>query len=106
MNIELNQNGLCLKPKQLVKVRGGLGYSIACDSGSVWVTQDGDPRDVVLRAGESYTLEREGLAVVQALEPAAISIAQAGAQIRATGLNAWLKYARSGSALERGAAGI
>lgn len=106
MNIELNQNGLCLKPKQLVKVRGGLGHSIACDSGSVWVTQDGDPRDVILRAGESFTLEREGLAVVQALEPGAISIAQAEPLTRASRLAAWLKYARSGSALERSAAGI
>ena len=69
MNIELNQDGLCLKTKQVVKVRGGRGRSIVCDSGSVWVTQVGDPRDVILRAGESFRLDREGLAVVQALEP-------------------------------------
>ena len=106
MNIEFNQNGLCLKPNQLVKVRGGLGHSIVCDSGSVWVTQVGDPRDVILSAGESFRLDREGLAVIQALEPGAISIAQAEPQTPATMLAAWLKSARSGAGLARGAAGI
>jgi hypothetical protein len=82
MNIELNQGGLCLKPKQVVKVRGGLGHSIACDSGSVWVTQDGDPRDIILRAGESFILDRDGPALVQALEQGAISVTRPAVQAR------------------------
>lgn len=106
MNIEFNQNGLCLKTKQVVKVRGGKGHSIVCDSGSVWVTQVGDPRDTVLSAGDSFTLDREGLALVLAFEPSAISIAQAGAQSRAMRLTAWLKSALSGAGLARGAFGI
>jgi hypothetical protein len=106
MNIELNQNGLCLKPNQLVKVRGGRGHSIVCHSGSVWVTQDGDPRDIVLRAGDSFTLDREGPALVQAFEAGAISVAQAQAQTRATRLAVFLKPARSDGGLPRGALGI
>jgi hypothetical protein len=106
MNIELNQNGLCLKPNQLVKVRGGRGHSIVCHSGSVWVTQDGDPRDIILSAGDSFTLDREGPALVQAFEPGAISIAQARPQTRATRLAALLKSALSGAGLARGALGI
>lgn len=106
MNIEFNQDGLCMKTKQVVKVRGGKGHSIVCDSGSVWVTQVGDPRDTVLSAGDSFTLDREGLALVLAFEPSAISIAQTGAQSRATRLTAWLKSALSGAGLARGAFGI
>ncbi len=78
MNLELNQDELCLKPKQLVKVRGGAGHVIVCHSGSLWLTQDRDRRDIVLGAGESFTLDRDGLALVQALEQSAISIAPAG----------------------------
>jgi hypothetical protein len=106
MNIELNRNGLCLKPQQLVKVRGGRGHSIVCHSGSVWVTQDGDPRDVILRAGEAFTLDRDGPALVQALEPGAISIAQAEAQTRASRLAALLKSALSAAGFARGALAI
>ena len=74
MNIQLNQNGLCLKRNQVLTVRGGIGHSILCDSGTVWVTQDGDPRDIILGAGEAFTLDRNGPAVVQAFEPGSISI--------------------------------
>ena len=104
MNIELNRNGLCLKPNQLVKVRDGRGHSIVCHSGSVWVTQDGDPRDVVLRAGEAFTLDRDGPALVQAFEPGAISIAPVEPKSRASSLVALLKSALSDAGLTHGAA--
>lgn len=106
MNIELNQNGLCLKRNQVVKVRGGLGHSIVCDGGSVWVTQEGDPRDVILNAGEAFKLERKGLALVLAFEPGAISITQAEPQSRATRLAAILKAALSGAGLARRSHGL
>jgi Protein of unknown function (DUF2917) len=97
MNIELNQNGLCLKRKQVVKVRDGRGHAIVCDSGSVWVTQEGDPRDIVLGAGEAFTLDRRGTALVLAFEPGAISIAKAEAHTRAPRLVALLRLALSGA---------
>lgn len=97
MNIQLNQNGLCLKRKQLVMVRDGLGHSIVCDSGSVWVTQEGDPRDIVLGAGEAFTLDRPGTALVLAFEPGAISITNTQARTRANRLVAFLRSALSGA---------
>ena len=85
MNLEFNPEGLCLKPKQLLKVRSGVGHTIVCHSGSVWLTQDRDRRDIVLDAGESFALDRDGLVLVQALEQSTISIAARlpGAQARA-----------------------
>ncbi len=102
MNIELKQKDLCLKRRQVVKVRDGLGHSIVCDSGSVWVTQEGDPRDIVLGAGEAFTLDRRGTALVLAFEPGAISVTQT--QPRATRLARLLKSVLSGARLARGAA--
>ncbi len=106
MNIELNQDGLCLKRKQVVKVRGGMGHSVVCDSGSVWVTQDGDPRDIVLRAGESFTIDRNGLALVQALEPGSISILRSAAQPRAIMAAALSRRGLAGAGLAPGAVGV
>jgi hypothetical protein len=84
MKLELNPDGLCLKRNQLVTVRGGIGHGIVCDSGTMWVTQDGDARDIILRAGESFTLDRNGTALVQAFEPGSISITRPAAQSRAS----------------------
>ncbi len=106
MNIELNQNGLCLKRNQVVTVRGGLGHSIVCDSGIVWVTQDGDPRDIILRAGQSFTIDRNGPTLVQAFEPGTISITRSSAQSR-TGVPAALpRRGLAGAGLPRGAVGV
>jgi hypothetical protein len=38
--------------------------------GTLWITQEGDPQDVVLRAGDNWTVERNGLTVVQAQDDA------------------------------------
>lgn len=103
MRIELNQNGLCLKRNKPVKVRGGIGHTVVCHSGSIWVTQDGDARDVVLEAGESFTFDRDGPAVLQAFEPGAISIVRADAQTRTTGLPAFLKSLLQGGRPAHGA---
>lgn len=83
MNLEFNPQALCLRPNQLLKVRGGIGHAVLCHSGSLWLTQYRDRRDIVLRAGESFALDRKGLALVQALEQSALSIAPPPARIRA-----------------------
>jgi hypothetical protein len=102
MNIELNQNGLCLKRNQVVTVRDGSGNSIVCDSGTVWVTQDGDPRDIILRAGDSFTLDRNGAALVQAFEPGTISITRSTGQPRAGVPAASLRRFVAGAGFRRG----
>lgn len=55
------------------------GWVVACVAGSVWLTHDGDPRDIVLAAGERHVADRASRLLVQALEPAAIEWAPAGA---------------------------
>ncbi len=106
MNLELNQDGLCMKPKQLLKVRGGVGHTIVCHSGSVWVTQDRDRRDIVLGAGESFALDRSGLALVQAFEQSAISIAPPARSACAGAPAALPRHAVAGTGIPRGAVGV
>jgi len=42
--------------------------------GTLWVTQEDDPQDVVLRAGDNWVVERNGLTVVQAQDDAVFCV--------------------------------
>ena len=47
---------------------------IVCRSGRIWLTQTGDSRDVLLRAGESFTVTRRGQIVLWALAETRIEV--------------------------------
>lgn len=55
------------------------GERIDCLGGQLWITQDGDQRDIVLRAGESFELDRPGLALVSALAVSRFVLRRPGA---------------------------
>ena len=45
-----------------------LHHRIECLGGTLWITQDGDRRDIVLQAGDSFTFDRPGDALISALD--------------------------------------
>jgi len=47
---------------------------IECREGEVWITQEGDYRDIILRAGQRYGIEKRGRVIVQALAVAKILV--------------------------------
>lgn len=83
---------------QLLRLRDQRGRGIAVISGCVWLTQDADERDIVLGAGQSFVLDRPGLAIVQALEDSGLMVFDARAhQPRAP---AWPRlFLRAGNAV-------
>ena len=46
---------------------------VRCEKGLLWLTQDNDPRDIVLKAGEVFAPDRRTNVLVYALEEAAFS---------------------------------
>ncbi|KQT09508.1 DUF2917 domain-containing protein [Ramlibacter sp. Leaf400] len=50
------------------------GGTIRCLHGCVWLTHDGDCRDVVLEAGEFHVVDRDTRLVVHALAPSLLSL--------------------------------
>lgn len=51
------------------------GQRIECLRGSLWLTHDGDPKDVVLAAGDCYTADRDARLLVYGLDAAELRIA-------------------------------
>jgi len=64
-----------LQRGRLYRVRQGAGSTLTARNGTIWITEQDSLRDVVLRAGQSFTLERRGLALVEALSDASLSLA-------------------------------
>lgn len=47
---------------------------IECFNGCVWVTQDGDPRDILLEAGETLVVDQPARVLVHALESSKVRL--------------------------------
>jgi hypothetical protein len=52
----------------------GAGSTVRAGAGTVWVTEENHPCDVILEAGGSYRLRESGVAVIQALSEASVSL--------------------------------
>ena len=50
------------------------GVTIACDSGTLWITQAGDIEDYIVPAGKNFTVPGEGSVAIQLMENAGVTI--------------------------------
>ena len=63
-----------LRKGELLRLRRAKGRTITCESGSLWITEEGIPGDVILGVGESYHFTGRGLAVIEAFRPSTAEI--------------------------------
>jgi len=66
MNQDLIQGARIIGKGKIRHVHGERGRRLECLSGTIWITQDGDLRDIVLGAGEAFDFDRRGDALVSA----------------------------------------
>lgn len=65
---------------ELLRLPAGACTTLACERGAIWVTLDGESRDVVLSAGESLELAGGPPALLQAFEPSLVQLRDAPAR--------------------------
>jgi hypothetical protein len=58
---------------RLLRLRRAAGKTVTAHAGSVWITEEGRLDDVLLGPGESFTLGRRGLTLIEAIGDASIS---------------------------------
>ena len=67
MRIELRQGAVQLEPNQTLRVVDGAGSTVCAVEGAVWITEENQPRDIVLKPGACYRLRERGIALVNSL---------------------------------------
>ena len=76
MSSKSDRAPITLGKNLLLRMRDAVGTGVRLCEGTVWVTQCGDLRDIVLEAGESFVLDRPGVAIVQALAASKVQLFQ------------------------------
>jgi Protein of unknown function (DUF2917) len=67
-----------LAEREVLDIRDGKDIEVRCLRGNAWITQAGDQGDIVLHGGESFVLDRNGLALVTGLLGPAMVVLQPG----------------------------
>ena len=75
MQLNLRSPELTLQAGQVLTLDDARGVRILSRTGTVWITQEGSPKDLIVGPGDAIVVARNGRTVVQALKTAWISIA-------------------------------
>ncbi len=67
MRIEMKSGAVRLGPNQTLKLVDGAGSTVCAVEGSVWITEENQPKDIVLEPGSCYRLRERGVAIVNSL---------------------------------------
>ena len=76
MQLNVRQPELALETGQVLTLDDAEGLRILARAGTVWVTEEGDVMDHIVRPGDTLTVAHRGRTVVQALQPSWISIGE------------------------------
>lgn len=78
MRGEFVTNGpLAMTRGAVLRIEDGRGIQIHVCEGSIWLTQEGDPRDRYLGPGASFQLDRDGVAIAQATSRSLVMVTSA-----------------------------
>jgi hypothetical protein len=89
MDKTLDQGLSRLAAGEFLRIRDGIGQTLAVFDGFVWITQESDPCDAFVAKGETFTLYRPGLAVIEAVTDARVAVLAARAEVGAEHENAF-----------------
>ena len=93
MDLVLGESHVGMERDQLIAVRGAKGGRVCCLDGTLWITQERLPVDVLLESGQCVDIETRGLTLVMALRPSAVRLHDGVSRLHAwwSALAGWLQ---------------
>ena len=74
MKLNANNAVLELKPGQIVTLDDADGASVTVRTGSLWITEEGELKDIVLSPGEKRVITHPGRTLMQAMRTTWVAI--------------------------------
>lgn len=74
MNLDLDGAVLKLDAHRHLQLHDAQGTCIHVHWGELWITQEGDSRDRIVRTGESFEISNPGMTLLSALSAAGVSV--------------------------------
>ena len=91
MRPDLNLSGVTLAKNQIRRIDNAIGAQIHCLHGNLWLTQDGDPRDIILQPGDEHRFERDAVTYVSALSDASFLLLRGPVALDRALPGGWMK---------------
>ncbi len=91
MDLSIRTPNLALDAGDVITVDDAEGLRIIARRGTVWVTEEGDPVDHIVGPGDALIVAHPGRTVVQALQPAWVTLGEGTA---AANDNSWKAVAQ------------
>ena len=79
---DLHPASIALHKGEIQRVSGHLGQRIEALAGCLWITMDNDPRDIVINAGEGFSVDRSGETFISAFDDARFVLLEPAAALR------------------------
>jgi hypothetical protein len=82
-----------LEPGELVRLENARGTTLRVTRGTVWITLQNDTRDIVLDAGDVFTIDRGGLTLAESQGASTVCVMARGLQATHVrpGARAWAR---------------
>src|SRR5262245_48288607 len=74
MEAPMTRGNVRLRSGHGLSLSDAAGVEVTSLKGRVWLTMEGDLRDIDLQKGTAYTIERNGLTLVNAFEPSLVHV--------------------------------
>lgn len=82
MKTGLTHHAFDLANEGLLSLRNSQAARIRCNEGTLWITEEGEVKDTILTAGDTYTIRHTGLALLTSFGASRITIEGAAPDVR------------------------